>query len=123
MKILLVEDHGVVREGVRRLISLHFDVTIFEQLYVKKGGQLSSTTLYEMVVTPVPSSFNSSSVSPHRILFLITGLLFVVLRIPSPPAVPDVLRLLFSLKVTLNSSPGGRSGTSWFVSIDLLNNS
>ena len=30
MKILLVEDHGVVREGVRRLLSLHFDVTIFE---------------------------------------------------------------------------------------------
>ncbi len=30
MKILLVEDHEVVREGVRRLLSLHFDVTIFE---------------------------------------------------------------------------------------------
>ncbi len=30
MKILLVEDHGVVREGVRRLLSAHFDVTVFE---------------------------------------------------------------------------------------------
>ena len=30
MKILLVEDHEVVREGVRRLLSMHFDVTVFE---------------------------------------------------------------------------------------------
>ncbi len=30
MKILLVEDHGVVREGVRRLLSLHFELTVFE---------------------------------------------------------------------------------------------
>ncbi len=30
MKILLVEDHEVVREGVRRLLSMHFDATVFE---------------------------------------------------------------------------------------------
>ena len=30
MKILLVDDHGVVREGVRRLLSVHFDPVVLE---------------------------------------------------------------------------------------------
>ena len=30
MKILMVEDHGVVREGIRRLLALHFSMTFLE---------------------------------------------------------------------------------------------
>lgn len=41
MKILLVEDHGVVREGVRRLLSTHFAATILET-----GNVESALALY-----------------------------------------------------------------------------
>ncbi len=37
MKILLVDDHGVVREGLRRLLSVHFDATIFDCSDVEAG--------------------------------------------------------------------------------------
>ncbi len=40
MKILIVEDHAVVREGVSRLLSVHFDVTIFEAPGVEAGLEL-----------------------------------------------------------------------------------
>lgn len=37
MKILIVDDHGVVREGLRRLLSLHFCAEIFECADVETG--------------------------------------------------------------------------------------
>jgi len=37
MKILIVDDHGVVREGLRRLLSVHFDATIIEAADVEHG--------------------------------------------------------------------------------------
>ncbi len=37
MKILIVDDHGVVREGLRRLLSVHFDATIIEAANVEHG--------------------------------------------------------------------------------------
>lgn len=35
MKVLLVDDHGVVREGVRRLLSAHFDLSVLEATNVE----------------------------------------------------------------------------------------
>lgn len=37
MKILLVDDHGVVREGLARLLAVHFDVEILEAPGVEAG--------------------------------------------------------------------------------------
>ncbi len=37
MKFLLVDDHGVVREGVRRLLSVHFEAQVFEAGDVESG--------------------------------------------------------------------------------------
>ncbi len=37
MKILIVDDHGVVREGLRRLLTVHFDATIIEAADVEQG--------------------------------------------------------------------------------------
>jgi two-component system, NarL family, invasion response regulator UvrY len=37
MKILLVDDHGVVREGLARLLAVHFDVQILEAPGVEEG--------------------------------------------------------------------------------------
>lgn len=37
MKILLVEDHGVVREGLQRLIKAHFEAQVFEAADIEEG--------------------------------------------------------------------------------------
>jgi two-component system invasion response regulator UvrY len=37
MKILIVDDHGVVREGLARLLGVHFDVEICEAAGVESG--------------------------------------------------------------------------------------
>lgn len=37
MKILIVDDHGVVREGLRRLLSVHFEADILEAPDVEQG--------------------------------------------------------------------------------------
>ncbi len=50
MKILLVEDHGVVREGVRRLLSLHFELTVFEAETVAKALESYLTNKPDLVV-------------------------------------------------------------------------
>ena len=50
MKILLVEDHGVVREGVCRLLSAHFDVTVFEAETVAHGLESYHLNKPELVV-------------------------------------------------------------------------
>ncbi len=50
MKILLVEDHGVVREGVRRLLSLHFELTVFEAETVAQALESYLTNKPDFVV-------------------------------------------------------------------------
>ena len=50
MNILLVEDHGVVREGVRRLLSLHFELTVFEAETVAKALESYLTNKPDLVV-------------------------------------------------------------------------
>jgi two-component system, NarL family, invasion response regulator UvrY len=50
MKILLVEDHGVVREGVRRLLSLHFELTVFEAETVTKALESYLTNKPDLVI-------------------------------------------------------------------------
>jgi len=42
MKILMVEDHGVVREGIRRLLTTHFDMTFFEAADVETAFEVYS---------------------------------------------------------------------------------
>lgn len=37
MKILIVEDHGVVREGLHRLIKAHFDANVLEAADIESG--------------------------------------------------------------------------------------
>lgn len=53
MKILLVEDHGVVREGVRRLLSLHFDMTAFETDNVASGFELYKLHKPDIVILDI----------------------------------------------------------------------
>jgi two-component system, NarL family, invasion response regulator UvrY len=53
MKVLLVEDHGVVREGVRRLLSLHFDMTAFETDNVATGFDLYKLEKPDIVVLDI----------------------------------------------------------------------
>ncbi len=53
MKILLVEDHGVVREGVRRLLSLHFDMTAFETDNVASGFDLYKRHKPDVVILDI----------------------------------------------------------------------
>src|SRR5512143_841151 len=59
------------------------------------------TTLSEIVIVPVPSLLISSLVSPQRMVLRITRLLLSVLRMASPPAVPDPFTLLLPLNVAL----------------------
>jgi two-component system invasion response regulator UvrY len=40
MKVLLVDDHAVVREGVRRLLTVHFDPVVIEAGSVESGLEL-----------------------------------------------------------------------------------
>lgn len=40
MKILMVEDHGVVREGIRRLLTSHFDMMFFEATDVEAAFEV-----------------------------------------------------------------------------------
>jgi DNA-binding NarL/FixJ family response regulator len=37
MKILIVDDHGVVREGLKRLLTAHFDAQVFESENIDDG--------------------------------------------------------------------------------------
>ena len=37
MKILIVDDHGVVREGLQRLFIAHFDAQVFEAADIDDG--------------------------------------------------------------------------------------
>ena len=40
MKILIVDDHAVVREGLRRLLTAHFDVTVLEAADVDRALEI-----------------------------------------------------------------------------------
>lgn len=40
MKILIVEDHAVVREGLRRMLSVHFDANVIEAQTADEGVRL-----------------------------------------------------------------------------------
>jgi len=50
MKILLVEDHAVVREGVRRLLALHFDLNAFEASNVETALEIYRRVTPELVL-------------------------------------------------------------------------
>jgi two-component system, NarL family, invasion response regulator UvrY len=50
MKILLVDDHGVVREGVRRLLSVSIDATVLEAADGKEALRLFRAERPELVV-------------------------------------------------------------------------
>jgi two-component system, NarL family, invasion response regulator UvrY len=50
MKILLVDDHGVVREGLARLLAVHFDVEIFEAPGVELGLEVYRKELPALVI-------------------------------------------------------------------------
>lgn len=50
MKILLVDDHGVVREGLARLLAVHFDVQILEAPGVEEGLRVYSANNPSLVI-------------------------------------------------------------------------
>jgi two-component system, NarL family, invasion response regulator UvrY len=50
MKILLVEDHGVVREGLRRLLSVHFEATILEASNVEAALEIHASEQPDLVL-------------------------------------------------------------------------
>ncbi|MEQ1717180.1 MAG: response regulator transcription factor [Hyphomicrobium sp.] len=50
MKILLVEDHAVVREGVRKLLAEQFRATIFEAADVETGLRLYDAKSPELII-------------------------------------------------------------------------
>jgi two-component system, NarL family, invasion response regulator UvrY len=50
MKILLVDDHGVVREGLARLLAVHFDVQILEAPGVEEGLRVYSAHNPSLVI-------------------------------------------------------------------------
>ena len=50
MKILLVYDHGVVREGLRRLLSIHFNATIFEAADVESALEIYKRDWPDVIV-------------------------------------------------------------------------
>lgn len=50
MKILLVEDHAVVREGVRRLLAVHYPVTTFEATNVEDGLDIYARERPDVVI-------------------------------------------------------------------------
>ena len=50
MKILIVDDHGVVREGLRRLLTVHFDATVIEAADVEQGLAAYATERPDILV-------------------------------------------------------------------------
>jgi two-component system invasion response regulator UvrY len=50
MKILIVDDHGVVREGLSRLLSVHFSVPVFEAPDVETGLAIYSKERPSLVI-------------------------------------------------------------------------
>lgn len=50
MKILLVDDHGVVREGLRRLLSIHFNATIFDAADVESAIEIYNRDWPDVIV-------------------------------------------------------------------------
>jgi two-component system invasion response regulator UvrY len=50
MKILLVDDHGVVREGLRRLLSIHFNATIFDAADVESALEIYKRDWPDVIV-------------------------------------------------------------------------
>ena len=53
MKILLVDDHGVVREGVRRLLSVHFDPTVLEAADVEGALEVYKRETPDLVLLDI----------------------------------------------------------------------
>ena len=50
MKILLVEDHAVVREGVRRLLAVHMTITTFEATNVDDGLEIYAKEQPDLII-------------------------------------------------------------------------
>ena len=50
MKILLVDEHGVVREGLRRLLSIHFNATIFDAADVESALEIYKRDWPDVIV-------------------------------------------------------------------------
>ena len=53
MKVLLVDDHGVVREGVRRLLSMHFELTVLEASDVESALVIYQTEMPDLVLLDI----------------------------------------------------------------------
>lgn len=50
MKILIVEDHGVVREGLQRLFKAHFDALVLEAADIEEGLSLYARERPDVVI-------------------------------------------------------------------------
>lgn len=86
MKILLVEDHGVVREGVRRLLSLHFDVTVFEAETVTKALESYHENKPDLVVLDLNLEGAGGLEFLRRILAINSAARVVIFSMHAEPA-------------------------------------
>ncbi|MBN9352560.1 MAG: response regulator transcription factor, partial [Hyphomicrobium denitrificans] len=50
MKILIVDDHGVVREGLKRLFVAHFDAQVLEAAEIEEGLAIYARERPDIVV-------------------------------------------------------------------------
>ena len=53
MKVLLVDDHAVVREGVRRLLSMHFELTALEASDVESALEIYQAQTPDLVLLDI----------------------------------------------------------------------
>ena len=86
MRILLVEDHGVVREGLRRLLSAHFDVTVFEAETVAHGLESYHLNKPELVVLDLNLEGAGGLEFLRRVVSQDSGARVIIFSMHSEPA-------------------------------------
>ena len=86
MKMLLVEDHGVVREGIRRLMSANFDMTFFEATDVDNAYLIFKREKPDVVILDLNLEGASGLELMRRALALDENAKFVIFSMHSDPA-------------------------------------
>lgn len=86
MNILLVEDHAVVREGVRRLLSVHFDVTAHEATNVDDALEIYGREKPDIVVLDINLEGAGGMEMLRRVLEIDSNARVLVFSMHSEPA-------------------------------------
>ena len=86
MKMLLVEDHGVVREGIRRLLSANFDMTYFEAASVETAFDLYKTNRPDLILLDLNLEGASGLELMRRVLALDEDARILIFSMHAEPA-------------------------------------